>query len=346
MSDEATYRQAGVNIEAGNRAVELMRNAVASTMRPEVIGGFGGFGGLFALPKGYDEPVLVGATDGVGTKLKIAQALECHNTVGIDLVAMCVNDILVQGAEPLFFLDYLATGKLEPEKAAEIVEGVAEGCKRAGCALLGGETAEMPGFYALGEYDLAGFAIGLVERSKVLDGSTIRPGDKLIGVASSGLHSNGYSLVRYLIDKKNLKLSDDFERRSLGEELLEPTKIYVKSLLPLVKDGLIKGMAHITGGGITNNLPRILPEGRDAAIALGSWPVLPIFEFVRELGAIPEDEMLTTFNMGVGMIVVAAPGDEAKVAAALESAGEKAYPIGEIEEASGRSERRVLYGRA
>ncbi|MCL4499742.1 MAG: phosphoribosylformylglycinamidine cyclo-ligase [Chloroflexi bacterium] len=339
MTEEATYRQAGVDIEAGDRAVELMKKAVASTKRPEVIGGIGGFGGLFSLPSGYSEPVLVGATDGVGTKLKIAQALDKHDTVGVDLVAMCANDVLVQGAEPLFFLDYLATGKLEPEKAAEVVAGVAEGCRLAGCALLGGETAEMPGCYSPGEYDLAGFAVGIVEKSKLLDGSSLVTGDVLIGIASSGLHSNGYSLVRYLIEKSGASLEDDFGGLSLGEELIKPTKIYVKALLPLVRRGLVKGMAHITGGGITNNLPRILPEGISASIKLGSWKVPPIFHYVRETGNISCDEMRSTFNMGIGMILAVAAEDASTVRNELEAADERPYLIGELEE----GERRVRY---
>ncbi|MHB0977601.1 MAG: phosphoribosylformylglycinamidine cyclo-ligase [Candidatus Aquicultorales bacterium] len=342
MSEGATYRQAGVDIGAGDKAVELMKESIAATMRPEVIGGIGGFGGLFELPSGYRKPVLVGATDGVGTKLKVAQALDEHSSVGIDLVAMCVNDVLVQGAEPLFFLDYLATGKLEPEKAATVVSGVARGCEEAGCALLGGETAEMPGFYAPGEYDLAGFAVGVVDKESILDGSSVAPGDVLLGIPSNGLHSNGFSLVRYLVEREGIDLSDEFEQgRTLGEELLRPTAIYVKRLLPLAREGLIKAMAHITGGGITNNLPRVLPAGRGALVDPNSWEIPGVFKYLQRIGEIDDEEMLSTFNMGLGMILVVDRVSLEAVEDRLAAYG-GSQRVGVVEEGDGK----VRYGHA
>jgi len=334
------YKKAGVDIAAGNEAVERMKKHVQKTFRPEVLSGLGGFGGLFALnAKAYEDPVLVSGTDGVGTKLKLAFALDKHDTIGIDAVAMCVNDIAVTGAEPLFFLDYLACGKLVPEKIEAIVKGVSDGCVQAGCALIGGETAEMPGMYADGEYDIAGFAVGIVDRKDIIDGSRIRPGDAIIGLASSGVHSNGFSLVRrLLLEEKEYDLRDRIPGldRPLGETLLEPTKIYVKAVQALKKAADIKGLAHITGGGFLENIPRVLPEDTDASIRLGSWPVLPVFELLREAGNLTRDDLYRTFNMGIGMVVIA-PADEAEaVIRAAEEAGEKAYRIGTVTEGSGK----------
>ena len=309
--EKLTYAGAGVDIEAANRAVKLLAEHVKSTHRPGVLGGIGGFGGLFRLPLDKcREPVLVGGTDGVGTKLRLAFALDIHDTIGIDAVAMCVNDILVQGAEPLFFLDYLAVGKLEPEQVAAIVSGVAAGCREAGCALLGGETVEMPGFYPPGEYDLAGFAVGMVEAEKIIDGSTIVPGDIILGLPSSGLHSNGFSLARKaLLEEAKYSLDRYFPElgRTLGEELLTPTKIYVKEVLPLLDRYPIKGLAHITGGGLVENIPRILPPGCRARIQCTSWQVPPIFQLIRQAGRISTAEMYRVFNMGIGMAIIAAP---------------------------------------
>ncbi|MDI6711368.1 MAG: phosphoribosylformylglycinamidine cyclo-ligase [Bacillota bacterium] len=328
-----TYAGAGVDIQAANRAVELIREAVRRTARPEVLGDLGGFGGLFALNAAkYRNPVLVAGTDGVGTKLKVAFALDVHDTVGVDLVAMCVNDILVQGAEPLFFLDYLAVGKLDPECVAAIVGGIAEGCRQAGCALIGGETAEMPGFYGREEYDLAGFAVGVVEREKIIDGTSVRAGDALIGLVSSGLHSNGFSLARLaLLDMGRLDL-DSYHHalgRTVGEELLIPTRIYVRAILPLLDRFKVYGMAHITGGGLTENVPRILPRGVGARLKKGSWPVPPVFRLIQEMGNVAEPEMYRTFNMGLGLVLVV-PGEQADaVIADLARMGETAYLVGE-----------------
>lgn len=297
------YAKAGVNIEAGNEVVRRIKSAVASTTRPEVIGGLGGFGGLFKLGQ-YTNPVLVSGADGVGTKLLVAERVGRHDTVGIDLVAMSVNDILTLGAEPLFFLDYFATGKLEPDVTVQVVEGIAQGCKDSGCALLGGETAEMPGMYAPGHYDLAGFAVGVVEEGRILDGSSIQAGDQLIGLPSSGIHSNGFSLVRKLLD--NHDWSQDYGLgRPLGDVLLEPTRLYVRDVLPQLDK--LKGLVHITGGGFIENLPRILPEGLGIEIQRGSWPVLPIFELLAQEGQLSEQELFTTFNMGIGMVAVVSP---------------------------------------
>ncbi|BAF60725.1 MAG: phosphoribosylformylglycinamidine cyclo-ligase [Pelotomaculum sp.] len=331
-----TYADAGVDIEAGNQAVRLIRDAVRSTFRPEVLADIGGFGGLFALdPARYKEPVLVSGADGVGTKLRVAMLMDRHDTVGIDAVAMCVNDILVHGAEPLFFLDYLAVGRMVPEKVAAIVSGVAEGCRRAGCALIGGETAEMPGFYGPEEYDLAGFAVGVVERGRIIDGRSIVPGDRVIGLPSSGLHSNGYSLARkVLLEMAGYGVDTYVERlgRTIGEELLEPTRIYVKAVLPLLNHFTVKGLAHITGGGLTENIPRILPPGTAVNIFLGKWPVPPVFELIGEAGGVSEAEMLRTFNMGIGLAMVVPAGQAEAVMAYLAAAGEKSYLIGEVAE--------------
>jgi phosphoribosylformylglycinamidine cyclo-ligase len=329
-----TYRGAGVDIDAGNKFVNLIRPMVRKTFRPEVVTDIGGFGGLFALrTKKYKNPILVSSTDGVGTKLKVAFMTGKHDTVGIDLVAMCVNDVVVQGAEPLFLLDYLATGKLALGVSTQIIKGVARGCIQAGCALIGGETAEMPSFYPEGEYDLAGFTVGVVERSKVIDGSAIRAGDRLVGIASSGLHSNGYSLARkVLFERMRLKPGSRVKGlgRNIGEELLVPTKIYVKPLLDLIKNFPIHGMAHITGGGITDNLPRVIPPGCKALVRRGAWPVPPIFEVIRQGGNVEEEEMLRTFNNGIGMILAVPAKAVEGVIARLKRWKEKAYPIGEI----------------
>ena len=329
-----TYKGAGVDIEAGNRFIDLIKPLVKATRRPEVLTDIGGFGGLFSLnPEKYQRPVLVSATDGVGTKLKLAFELDRHDTVGIDLVAMCVNDIVVQGAEPLFFLDYLGIGQLSPESAADIVKGIAQGCQEAGCALIGGETAEMPGFYAPGEYDLAGFAVGVVERDNIIDGSSIHVGDKLIGIAANGLHSNGYSLARKIIDERirdGLAACPEGLERPLGETLLTPTRIYVKTILNLLRDFEIRGMAHITGGGLIENLPRVLPHHCHALIKTESWPKPPIFEVLRKAGALEDREMYRTFNCGIGMVLAVHPEIVEDVLTRLNGLGEEAYLIGDI----------------
>lgn len=332
--ERVTYKDAGVDIAAGNSFVSMIKPLVKATFRPEVMTDLGGFGGLFSLNSAkYKNPVLVSGTDGVGTKLKIAFMADSHETVGIDLVAMCVNDIVVQGAEPLFFLDYLATGKLEPEKAAGIVKGIAEGCKQAGCALIGGETAEMPGFYADGEYDLAGFAVGVVERDHIIDGSSIAVGNKLIGIASSGLHSNGYSLARKLIfDRMGLSIDSEFPGtgRTVADELLTPTRIYIRSILNLLKDFTINGIAHITGGGLLENIPRILPNRCRVTLNLSSWQSPVIFDVLKEAGNVERDEMYRTFNMGIGMVLAVAEHDAEDMIYRLNGLGEKAWIIGEV----------------
>ncbi len=333
MTDKLTYKSAGVDIDAGNRFVELIKPFVKSTFRPEVLTDIGGFGGLFGLKGGYKEPVLVSGTDGVGTKLRAAFMADRHDTVGIDLVAMSVNDILVTGAEPLFFLDYFACGKLEPERHSKVVSGIAEGCRQAGCALIGGETAEMPGFYAEGEYDLAGFAVGIVDKSKIIDGSRIKPGDVLVGLASSGLHSNGYSLARKVFfDAAGLKIDSHVPElgKTVADELLTPTRIYVKNILALMGEFDIKGLAHITGGGITENLPRVFPDGCRARIRKGSWEIPPVFNFIREQGRVDEAEMLRDFNMGIGMIAVLGADEAESFAKKAAMLGEKTYVMGEI----------------
>jgi phosphoribosylformylglycinamidine cyclo-ligase len=338
-----TYKEAGVNISAGNEFVSRIRPLVKKTTRPEVIGRIGGFGGLFKIDLNkYKDPVLVSSTDGVGTKLKIAFLMDRHDTVGIDLVAMGVNDILVQGAEPLFFLDYISTGKLRIKQGVEIVKGIVKGCKEAGCTLLGGETAEMPSFYKDGEYDLAGFAVGIVDREKIIDGSTIKAGDIIIGISSSGLHSNGFSLSRkILLERMKYKITDRIKglRKPLGEELLIPTKIYVKPVQKLLKGYNIRGMAHITGGGITENLPRILPNGLSAVIKKRTWRVHPIFNIIQEKGNVSEPEMYRTFNMGIGFILVVSRKDADSILLKLKRLGEKAYVIGRIE----KGKREVRY---
>ena len=322
MSNRLSYRDAGVDIDAGDALVEAIKPFARRTMRPEVLAGIGGFGALCEIPKKYRNPVLVSGTDGVGTKLKLAFAFDRHDTVGIDLVAMSVNDVLVQGAEPLFFLDYFATGKLEPRVAADVIRGVARGCELSGCALIGGETAEMPGMYADGEYDLAGFCVGVVERDRILDGRSIGPGDVLLGLASSGAHSNGYSLVRRILERA---------KPPSGFDLLEPTRIYVKAVLRLLERVPVKGLAHITGGGLTGNVPRILPEGTQARIRASAWPRPEVFRWLQQTGNVAEDEMFRVFNCGIGMVIVVAPEQRKSAMAELASAGETVYEIGCIE---------------
>ena len=328
------YKNAGVDIAAGNEAVERMKKHVKKTFRPEVLTDLGGFGGLFGLNKDrYTDPVLVSGTDGVGTKLKLAFAMDKHDTIGIDVVAMCVNDIVVQGAEPLFFLDYLACDRVIPEKIEAIVKGVADGCLQSGCALIGGETAEMPGMYAEGEYDIAGFTVGIVDKPKIIDGSKIHAGDVVFGLPSSGVHSNGFSLVRkLLLEQHGYQLTDQVQElgATLGEVLLAPTKIYVKPILAMLDKVEIKGMAHITGGGFIENIPRVLPEGVNVDVEMDSWPVLPIFKLMQRLGNISHTDMFTTFNMGIGMVLVVAAEDAARVVAVAAELGEPIYQIGKV----------------
>ena len=332
------YKSAGVDVEAGYESVRLIKNDVKKTFIEGVLGGIGGFGGLFEIPKGYKNPVLVSGTDGVGTKLRVAFLMDKHDTIGQDCVAMCVNDVACSGAKPLFFLDYLAVGKNYPEKVAKIVKGVADGCLLAGCALVGGETAEMPGFYPIEEYDLAGFSVGIVEKDKITDGKRAKKGDALIGIASSGIHSNGYSLVRRIFDlngdqaEQNLNTYSQELGKLIGEELLTPTKIYVKPLLKLINEVGINTVSHITGGGFIENVPRMLPEHLRAVIRKGSWDVLPIFDLMQKQAGISERDMYNTFNMGIGMIV-AVDSEKANLAVkCLEDAGEKAYVLGELTE--------------
>lgn len=330
------YKNAGVDIEAGYQSVELMKKYVKETMRPEVLGGLGGFSGAFSLSaiKNMEKPTLVSGTDGVGTKLKLAFIMDKHDTVGIDCVAMCVNDIACAGGEPLFFLDYIACGKNYPEKIATIVKGVADGCKQSGAALIGGETAEMPGFYPMDEYDLAGFAVGVVDEKDLITGENIKPGDTLIGIASSGVHSNGFSLVRRVFDMTPESLNTYYEElgTTLGEALLAPTKIYVKALKSVKDAGVtIKGCSHITGGGFYENIPRMLHEGVRAVVKKDSYKIPPIFELMRRTGNLEEKMMYNTYNMGLGMVLAIDPADADKTIAALEAAGEKAYVVGYVE---------------
>ncbi|MEO5345719.1 MAG: phosphoribosylformylglycinamidine cyclo-ligase [Magnetococcus sp. YQC-9] len=343
-----TYRDAGVDIDAGNRVVELIRDAVASTRRPGILGGIGGFGALFRPEwRQYSDPLLVSTTDGVGTKLKLAFLTGRHDTVGIDLVAMSVNDLVVQGAEPLFFLDYFATGALDPEVAATVIQGIANGCRQAGCALVGGETAEMPSFYPPGEYDLAGFAVGIVDRPALIDGSTIVPGDAVIGIASSGPHSNGYSLIRHLVMAPrgpglDALFSTPAGEKPLGEVLLTPTRIYVRPILDLAKKFTIKGLVHITGGGFTENIPRVLPESVSVTLDRRAWPRPPIFALLQRLGNIEETEMNRTFNCGLGMVAVVAEADVEGALLSLHASGEQAWRIGEVIARTGDAEPRVV----
>jgi len=342
QQDSLNYKSAGVDIEAGNALVDRIKPIAARTRNAGVMAGLGGFGSLFELPLDrYKNPVLVSGTDGVGTKLKLALDLNLHNTVGIDLVAMCVNDIIVQGAEPLFFLDYFATGKLDVDTAASVIEGIGLGCVQAGAALVGGETAEMPGMYNDGDYDLAGFCVGIVEKHKIIDGSKVKAGDKLIGIASSGPHSNGYSLIRKIIERSGQNLNDVVNGMPLGETLLTPTRIYVKSLLGLLKKIDVHAMAHITGGGITENLPRVLPEGLSATIALSAWQMPEIFAWLQQQGNIKLNDMLVTFNCGIGMIVCVDAADEANTLSILQELGETAFSLGDIIQST--NEQRVIY---
>jgi len=331
-----SYRDAGVDIDAGDALVERIKPFARKTMRDGVLGGIGGFGALFEVPKKYREPVLVSGTDGVGTKLKLAFELNRHDTVGIDLVAMSVNDILVQGAEPLFFLDYFACGKLEVDTAAAVVQGIAKGCELSGCALIGGETAEMPGMYPAGEYDLAGFAVGVVEKAKIIDGSTILPGDVVIGIASSGAHSNGYSLVRKIIERAQPDLDAPFDgegaqARTLADAIMAPTHIYVKPVLALMQAMPIKGMAHITGGGLTENVPRVLPPGAKAVLQKSAWQRPKLFDWLQQEGGVAEAEMHRVFNCGIGMVLIVAQENRRHALDMLHAAGEKAAEIGTIE---------------
>ena len=326
-----SYRDAGVDIDAGDALVENIKPFAKRTMRPEVLGGLGGFGALFEISKKYKNPVLVSGTDGVGTKLKLAFMLDKHDTVGIDLVAMSVNDILVQGAEPLFFLDYFACGKLDVATATDVIKGIAAGCEQAGCALIGGETAEMPGMYPAGEYDLAGFAVGAAEKDKLINGSTIAAGDAVLGLASSGAHSNGYSLIRKIIERSGIDLNSDFHGRPLRDVVLAPTRIYVKPMLALMEQLPVKGMAHITGGGLLENIPRVLPEGLTAVLRKNSWDMPPLFTWMQQEGNVAEKEMHRTFNCGIGMAVIVAAADAERAMQLLRDAGETVWQIGSVE---------------
>lgn len=335
MSDDnrktaLSYRDAGVNIDAGNALVERIKGVSARTARPEVLGGLGGFGALCEIPAGYRQPVLVSGTDGVGTKLRLAMDLNIHNTIGIDLVAMCANDLVVAGAEPLFFLDYYATGALNVDTAAEVVTGIGRGCELAGCALVGGETAEMPGMYHGEDYDLAGFCVGVVEKSEIIDGSTVAPGDVLLGIASSGPHSNGYSLIRKILEVSAADLQQPMGDTTLGLALLTPTTIYVKTLLSLFRQVKVKALSHITGGGLTENLPRVIPKNCNALIETGSWQWPPVFQWLQAKGNVERAEMYRTFNCGVGMVLCVAAQDAARTLSHLRAAGHNAWEIGRI----------------
>jgi len=331
-----SYRDAGVDIDAGDQLVENIKPYAKRTMRPEVLSGIGGFGGLVEISKKYQEPVLVSGTDGVGTKLKLAFELNRHDTVGIDLVGMSVNDILVQGAEPLFFLDYFACGKLDVPAATDVIKGIAFGCEQSGCALIGGETAEMPGMYPVGEYDLAGFAVGVVEKSKIITGEHIAPGDVVLGLASNGAHSNGYSLVRKIIERSQPDLNAPFDgERTLADCIMAPTRLYVKPMLSLMQKLTVKGMAHITGGGITENVPRVLPKNVVADIAASSWPMPKLFRWLQDGGNVDAQEMYRTFNCGIGMVVVVDAADADAAIAHLQAAGEQVFRIGVIRSRQG-----------
>ncbi|MGA8149153.1 MAG: phosphoribosylformylglycinamidine cyclo-ligase [Gallionellaceae bacterium] len=332
QNNPLSYRDAGVDIDAGDRLVENIKPFAKRTMRPEVLGGIGGFGALVEISKKYREPVLVSGTDGVGTKLKLAFELNRHDSVGVDLVAMSVNDILVQGAEPLFFLDYFACGKLDVEAATEVIKGIAHGCEQAGCALIGGETAEMPGMYPVGEYDLAGFAVGVVEKSQIITGVDIRPGDVVLGLASSGAHSNGYSLLRKIIERSKPELNAKFDgERTLADCIMAPTRIYVKPLLALMQKVRVKGMAHITGGGLLENVPRVLPENVVAVLDRESWDMPKLFGWLRDQGNVAQQQMYRTFNCGIGMVVIVSASDTPEALSHLHAAGETAWVIGTIQ---------------
>ncbi len=333
QSKSLSYRDAGVNIDAGNEFVEKIKSSVASTNRPGVMGSLGGFGGLFELPANYQQPVLVSGTDGVGTKLKLAIDLNKHDTIGIDLVAMCVNDILVLGAEPLYFLDYYATGELNTKIAASVVAGIAEGCRQSNAALIGGETAEMPGMYNKGDYDLAGFCVGVVEKQKIIDGSKVKAGDAMIAIASSGPHSNGYSLIRKIIEVSQTDINATFgeHNTTLGDALLAPTRIYVKALLDLLTKFDIHAMAHITGGGLLENIPRVLPENTQAVLNRDSWQLPEVFQWLQENGNVEINEMYRTFNCGIGMVLIADADDADGIVSSLNQNGENAWRLGVIE---------------
>jgi len=347
MNSSLSYKDAGVDIDAGDALVERIKPLARRTLREGVLAGIGGFGALFEVPRRYREPVLVSGTDGVGTKLKLAFALNRHDTVGVDLVGMSVNDILVQGAEPLFFLDYFACGRLDVDTAAAVVGGIASGCEQAGCALIGGETAEMPGMYPDGEYDLAGFAVGVVEKSAIIDGSRIAPGDALVGVASNGAHSNGYSLIRRVIERAwgrldAPQLQEDFDGRSFADAVLAPTRIYVKPLLGLMRELPVKGLAHITGGGLVENVPRVLPDPVQARMHRDAWEQPRLFGWLQQHGGIADAEMHRVFNCGIGMVVVVGAGDAQRAIDHLAAAGERAWRIGEIAERPGGAEQAVV----
>jgi phosphoribosylformylglycinamidine cyclo-ligase len=329
-SSGLTYAQAGVDIDAGDRLVQNIKPLARRTLREGVLAGIGGFGALFEVPRRYREPVLVSGTDGVGTKLKLAFQLGYHDTVGIDLVAMSVNDILVQGAEPLFFLDYFACGKLDVDVATRVVGGIAHGCEEAGCALIGGETAEMPGMYPPGEYDLAGFAVGVVEKSRIIDGTRIVPGDAVLGLASSGPHSNGYSLIRRILELSGAELSADFHGRRLSDVIMAPTRIYVKSVLALMQQVEVKGLAHITGGGLLENVPRILPDSLTAELDRRTWPRPPLFDWLQTRGKVADQELLRVLNCGIGLVIVVSAADAARAQDSLRAAGEQVWQIGRI----------------
>ncbi len=330
MNPSYTYKDAGVDIDAGDALVERIKPLAQKTLRPEVLTGIGGFGALVEISRKYREPVLVSGTDGVGTKLKLAFQMQRHDTVGIDLVAMSVNDILVQGAEPLFFLDYFACGRLDVGIAATVIGGIARGCELSGCALIGGETAEMPDMYPDGEYDLAGFAVGVVEKSRIITGQAIAPGDAVLGLASSGAHSNGYSLIRKLVAVSGIDLASDFHGRAFGEALIEPTRIYVKAMLGLMQSIPVKGMAHITGGGLTGNIPRMLPQACGVTLQRDAWRRPPLFDWLQQTGRIDDAEMHRTFNCGLGLVVVVAQEHAASALAAVAAAGEDAWQIGSV----------------
>ena len=336
MTQSLSYRDAGVDIDAGDQLVENIKPFAKRTLRPEVLGGLGGFGALVEISKKYQNPVLVSGTDGVGTKLKLAFEWDIHHTVGIDLVAMSVNDILVQGAEPLFFLDYFACGKLDVARATDVIKGIAEGCEQSGCALIGGETAEMPGMYPEGEYDLAGFAVGVVEKSKVINGRSIRPGDVVLGLASNGAHSNGYSLIRKIIERSNPDLDAEFDGgKTLRQAIIAPTRLYVKPILAALEKFEIKGMAHITGGGLTENIPRVLPENCVAQIDAQSWSLPKLFQWLQQAGNVERQEMYRTFNCGIGMAVIVSAEQADAAQAFLAGQGETVYRLGTIRERAG-----------
>ncbi len=339
-----SYKDAGVDIDAGNALVERIKGVAKRTRRPEVMAGLGGFGALFELPTGYKEPVLISGTDGVGTKLRLAMDLQQHDSIGIDLVAMCVNDLVVAGAEPLFFLDYYATGKLNVDVAAQVVEGIGKGCELSGCSLVGGETAEMPGMYEGEDYDLAGFCVGIAEKSQLIDGSKVKDGDVLLALASSGPHSNGYSLIRKIIDHANADLNQDLDGKSLASALMEPTRIYVKSLLALQKEMDIHALSHITGGGLLENIPRVLPDNCKAVIELNSWELPPVFKWLQQAGNVDTKEMYRTFNCGTGMILCIAADKAEQAMTILKQQGETVWQVGHIAALAGDEEQVELLG--